>query len=317
MFSPAITLDLKIATPKSFDEAREEFTVWSKSAVKLPLPFGNGWQSITPEVAEQLLLRNPPGANRKAKLASVRYYAEQMAANDWQKTGQPLIFTDNGILVDGQHRIWACYFGGFTFISYVIVDVAHFDNIFAYIDSGRSRTATDALMTAGLNGQSSLISQAVSLNHLYEHGGLKVKGSAKGLSRLSHIDILRVTAAHPALQEAAHAMVSEYKDALAIIKVKAVAVFVAWKILESHNADLLDEFMSALTDAGIPMFGHIRKTFLEDAESADPMNKAGRIAYLIKLFNAWYTKQNIKRIGVRIDEAFPRFLDAAMQEEAA
>ena len=47
------------------------------------------------------------------------------------------------------------------------------------------------------------------------------------------------------------------------------------------------------------------------------MNKAGRIAYLIKLFNAWYTKQNIKRIGVRIDEAFPRFLDAAMQEEAA
>src|SRR5262245_61708783 len=115
-FTPAVTLDLKVATPKTFEQAVEEFGAWSKTATKIPLRLFDGWNTIDQQTAEQLLLRNPPGANRKAKLASVRYYAEQMAANDWQKTGQSLILTDNDNLADGQHRLWACYFGGQPFV---------------------------------------------------------------------------------------------------------------------------------------------------------------------------------------------------------
>lgn len=318
LFSPVVTLDVKAATPKTFEQAKQEFDEWAKSQSLEPLDLTDGWHAIDQERAQKLLLRNPKGANRKAKLAAVRYYAEQMAANDWQKTGQPLIFTDRGILIDGQHRLLACYFSGKPFTTYIITNVAHFENIFAYIDSGRSRTATDALMTAGLDGLSSVISQAVLLNHLYQNGALKVKGSARAISRPTSIDVVRVAAAHPALGEAAHLQIAEYKTATNIIKFKAVAVFCAWQIVEKFNVDMLDEFMTALSESSIPMFGALRKTFDDDAESAEPMSKAGRLAYIIKLFNAWQTKQSTKRVTVRIDEEFPRFFDRDVaQDEAA
>lgn len=316
-FSPRVTLDVKAATPKTFEQAVEEFGEYAKTAAKGQLRLTDGWVTVDGELAEQLLLRNPPGANRKAKLASVRYYAEQMLANDWQKTGQPLIMTDRGILIDGQHRLWASYFTGQPFVTYVITEVPHFDNIFAYIDSGRSRTPTDALMTAGLNGQSSVTSQAIQLHHKYAEGALRTMRSALSISKLTSIDVVRVAAAHPKLIEAAHLQLGEYKAATSLMKYKDVAVFCAWQILENHNADLLDEFMSALSESAIPMFAHMRKVFADDSEAADPMSKSGRLAYVIKLFNAWFTKQNIKKVAVRIDEAFPRFLDNAIQDEAA
>jgi len=316
-FSPAVTLDLKVATPKTFEQATEEFQIWAKTQMRNPLTLGDGWHTITQEMAEKLLLRNPLGANRKPKLASVRFYAEQMVAEDWQKTGQSLILTDQDTLIDGGHRLWACYFSGKPFVTYVITNVPHFGNIFAYIDAGRARTATDALVTAGLNGQSSVISQAIKLDRLYQGGHLKVKGSVGGAARPSTIDIVRVAAAHPTLQEAAHLQLAEYKPATDIIKFKDVAVFVAWQIVERFNTDVLDEYMTALADSGIPMFAALRKTFADDAAAESQMSKAGRLAYLIKAFNAWYTKQSVKKIMVRIDEVFPRFLDVVDQDEAA
>lgn len=312
-FVPAVTLDLKIATNKTLETALDEFAQFSKTATKLPLNLGDGWHTIEQPKAEQLLLRNPPGANRKVKLPSLRYYGEQMAIGDWQKTGQALLITDRDILVDGQHRLFACYFTGRPFTTYVITNVPYFDNIFAYIDAGTIRTNTDALMTAGLNGQSSLISQALTLNHKYQSGALRLKGgrgpnAGPGLIKISPSDVIRAAAAHPALIEAAHLQISEYKAATQIIKFKDVAVFVAWQIVENHSVDLLDEFMTALYEGGIPMFSSLRKMFEDDVNSDQPMTKAGRLAYLIKIFNAWFTKQTPKRITVRIDENFPRFM---------
>jgi len=317
MFNPAITLDLKAATPKTFEQATEEFQAWAKTQQREPLNLTDGWHTITQEVAQKLLMWNPLGANRKPKLGNVRFYAEQMAANDWQKTGQPLIFTADGILIDGGHRLWACYFSGKTFTTYVITNVPTFANIFAYIDAGRSRAPTDALVTAGLNGQSAVISGAIKLGRLYDEARLKVKGSAGTGSRPTTIEIVRTAAAHPALSEAAHLQLAEYKTATSIIKFKDVAVFVAWQIVERFNADVLDEYMSAVADGGIPVFAALRKTLSDDAEATDQMSKAGRLAYLIKAFNAWYSKQPIKKVTMRIDEAFPRFLDVVEQEEAA
>lgn len=320
LWMPAVTLDLGKATPRSFDTAVADFHDWAKDQPRVPFNLPDGWHPINPQFAEQLLIRNPKGANRKPKLPSVRYYAEQMVAEDWQKTGQPLIITDQDVLVDGGHRCWACYFSGKPFTTYVISGVPHFDNIFAYIDSGRSRTATDALVTAGLNGQASVISQAIHLNYLYEAGALRGKGGkskGKAVARPTHIQILRTTSAHPKIAEAAHLQIGEYKTATALIRFKPVAVFCAWKILEHFNEDVLDEYMSSLADSGIPMFSGVRKMFEEDSASNDPMGKSGRLAVLIKLFNAWYSKQTIKKIKVGIEEDFPRFLDVQPQDEAA
>ena len=65
-FLPAITLDLKVATPKTFEQAKEEFDEWAKAQPREPLTLTDGWYTIDQEHAQKLLLRNPKGANRKA-----------------------------------------------------------------------------------------------------------------------------------------------------------------------------------------------------------------------------------------------------------
>jgi hypothetical protein len=62
-------------------------------------------RKITPEEATDLLdtnLKNRPISDRRVKL-----YAEEMKAGRWKVNHQGLAFGQDGILHDGQHRLWA------------------------------------------------------------------------------------------------------------------------------------------------------------------------------------------------------------------
>src|SRR5262245_4653049 len=89
---PQFALDLRKANPAAFFSLAEDFGEWTKDQPEPELNLEDGWVTVTPQMAEQMLLRNPIGANRKASISTVVYYAEQMIASDWQPTGQPLIF---------------------------------------------------------------------------------------------------------------------------------------------------------------------------------------------------------------------------------
>jgi hypothetical protein len=108
-WQPKFPLDLDTAKPKLFDDIKGKFDAWVKAdPLSEAFELTTGWYTITPQQAEQLLRRNRPGANRKVQLSTVQYYGHQMRAGEWPKTGQPLIFDEHGVLIDGQHRLWGC-----------------------------------------------------------------------------------------------------------------------------------------------------------------------------------------------------------------
>ena len=112
-WQPHFTLDLSTARGRAFEEITNEFEQWRQEApvaAARSLPMGG--MTITPQKAEELLKRNPVGANRKAVVSTVLYYAAQMKRGDWPKTGQPIIFKENDDLADAQHRLWASYLSG-------------------------------------------------------------------------------------------------------------------------------------------------------------------------------------------------------------
>ena len=158
-WQPQFVLDLATARGKAFEEVTTSFEKWAREHPLPAFTFVDGWHRITPEVAEELLKRNPVGANRKANLPTVLYYGGQMKRNDWPKTGQPLIFDEDGNLVDGQHRLWAAYLSGVAFDTYVVTNVPKHKRLFAYIDNGKVRSAANALQTSGMNGVSPLARQ--------------------------------------------------------------------------------------------------------------------------------------------------------------
>lgn len=320
-WQPRFVLDLSTARGRAFEEITTEFEKW---AGEHPLPAFDtvdGWRTITPEIAEQMLKRNPKGANRKANLPTVLYYASQMKRSDWPRTGQPLIFDATGKLVDGQHRLWAAYLGGVSFETYVVTNVPPHERLFAYIDNGKSRSPANALQTAGMNGVSPLIVKVLDFAYAYENNLFTVNSMQKR-ERMSPVQYLDSLEAHPDARTAAKLAVSEYSEASNIADREVVA-FAVMTITDLYDELIAEKFFNELggtetTDEDGAVEA-LRKLLIKDAAKLkDTMKKHQKLGNLIKAFNLWIVNEQPKKNwSLRVDENFPRFAEPAGMAEAA
>ena len=323
VFTPHFKLDLGTASAQAFDRLLTEFEEWRASLPDDQLPavdLTNGWKTITPEIAEAMLLRNRVGANRKPTLPTVKHYARMQQAQDWIATGQSLLFSE-GELKEGAHRLWASYLSGSTFPTFVIGDVPNHPALFAYLDAGKPRSAADALATAGLNGAAKTIAPTVSMALQYENH-CYTPSIKKPMAKISPMEVVRYAQSHENLRYAARLMAGEYKPASTVIGYKDVASFTAFQILELHDEEVLENFMTDLgTIPDEPVDGNpldaLRKVLDDDANSADPMKKHQVLGYVIKAFNHWLNNDSVKRLSVRVNDAYPRFQAAAPTRIAA
>lgn len=317
-WTPAVELDLAEASAAAMASTVNEFKAKFAGIPQIPTGLKDGWHVITPQIAENLLRHN--AGNRKVSVQTVQYYARQMLSGEWKKTGQPIILNDMDQMIDAQHRSWAGYLSNTPFESYVVTNVPMEEHLFAFIDNGKVRSAGDALSTAGMNGLASVVAAAVRVAQYYDQGALTVMKKLF-VPRLSPIEAIRYAEAHPQLAEAAHLQIGEYKAATSLIGYRDVAVFAAWKIVESFGTDVLDEFMGKLggsepaEDGSAPAL--LRKKYLDNANSDEPMPKHHTLGYLTKAFNAYRLQQPMRRLFLKTDEKWPLFVDDAVDVEVA
>lgn len=319
-WTPAVKLDLGNASQKAMTSVIDQFHEHFKGKPLEPHGLKDGWHQIEPQKAETLLRLNPPGANRKVSVTTVRYYGKQMEEVQWQRTGQSILISDKNILLDSQHRLWAGYLTSCAFPSYVITSIPHIDNIFAYIDNGKARSPTDALYTAGLDGYANRVAAAVKIAYGYDNGCYSVEDETK-VPKLTPIHVLEYVMANPKLPEAAHLQLSQYEAATDLFgsKCKDLAVFVAWKIAETYGEDMLDQFMSLLGDEDCEdhTIVLLRKRLLSDASAEKQMRKSLKLGYVTKVFNAWRLQQPMSRLQLSTIEPWPQFADLQVEAEAA
>lgn len=320
-FTPKFYFDLSTANPKKFKELMDEYSEWHKQEpVEGPVPLNNGWHTITPEIAEQLLRRNFKGANRKASLTTILYYANQMVRRDWPKTGQPLLFSVNGTLLDGQHRLWACLLSGATFSTYVVMDVPIYPQLFAYIDNCRPRAPAVALQTAGFNGVSPIIAAVVRIAS--EIGDYTVNSTGKH-DRLAPIDVVRLAETMPHAQLAARLASSDWEPAVNAIGHKDVIAYLGMRIIDLHDQSVADEFLAEIgdVDAVVPpdsVIAKLRKMVADDRAKQSPMKRHQMLGNLIKAFNAWIAGENLpKRWVLAVNDDYPTFNQPAREDEQA
>lgn len=310
---PEFTLDLNKATGQGFSELVEEFHASTKAMGEIkPTKLKNGWLTITPQMAEMFLRFNRPGANRKLELVTVMYYASQMKAEQWPKTGQGIVFDEDGWLQDGQHRLWACYLGRVSFDSYVVADVPVIPNLFAYLDNSRTRTASVALQTAGLNGLSPLISQTIQVAHNFELGIYTCQAKKQRTAKMPPIQYLHYVDQHPEVRRAAHLTASEYREATEAIGHKGITSFIVYKIITLHDEDVCDRFMEQISlteEAEDETLKALNAFLLRQSKSKDPLPKHLVLAHVIKAFNAWTTQTVLKRVALPSDDPFPQFVE--------
>jgi hypothetical protein len=321
--NPCVGFDFERATALQFKQLVADFTEWSRQQPEpTPLGFTDGWTTFTPEHALNFLQRTVlDKGNRKPSFQTVLYYALQMKAEDWVKTGQSILIDTAGKPLDGQHRAWASLLSGVSFPTYVIASVPPTDNVFAFIDNCKSRGPADALETAGMNGQSRILTAVVKIARHYD-AGVMTATSKGNVARPSPIDVIRFVLAYPKLRDAVHLQSSEYRSVSELMGSSYVGPFTAWKIVEAFDEDVLEDFMTGIANAE-PTRGSndplvaLRMKLEANQNAEKPMKGHQVLAHVIKAFNAWRQGQPLKTVTFRVDETFPRFITSDPVAEAA
>jgi hypothetical protein len=96
---------------------------------------------VTPELAKKWLMKNV--SNRALTKGTVAIYAGSMAAGDWKLSGSPIIFDQDGNLIDGQHRLHGCIKANVSFETTVAYNIAN--DAYEVLDNGQKRSAADIL----------------------------------------------------------------------------------------------------------------------------------------------------------------------------
>lgn len=106
--------------------------------------------TVTPALAMNWLDNANPN-NRRVSDAHVQRLARDMKSGEWVLTHEGIAFDANGILLDGQHRLWAIVEAETPVEMHIWRDVTR-DALMA-IDCGKARNLGDILRLSGGHGQ--------------------------------------------------------------------------------------------------------------------------------------------------------------------
>lgn len=101
--------------------------------------------TITPEIAQEFLTHNT--ANRNPRPSQIKAYAKAMAEGRWQLNPEGISFYENGVLRDGQNRLYAIIAAGIPIDMMVTYNVPNNSTI---CDMQTRRTLSDSVVMLGV-----------------------------------------------------------------------------------------------------------------------------------------------------------------------
>jgi hypothetical protein len=134
---------------------------------------------ITPDDALRIL-ENHNNGNRLLRHGGAKYIAEQITKGEWvENHPQPICFTEDGLLLDGQHRI-----NGILLANVSVWASCHFGvnpKYMQYMDTGISRSLGDRVTFVAHREMNKFISGLVTLRHSMTKGGKPTPATAMEL----------------------------------------------------------------------------------------------------------------------------------------
>ncbi|WP_261886156.1 chromosome partitioning protein ParB [Vibrio pomeroyi] len=127
---------------------------------------------ISPQLARDMLqfsrrgLINSSHANRKISRTRVKMYADSMKNGKWCLTGEPILISFDGEILNGHHRLEASHESNTGFITPIIYDVTD-DLSFANIDVGNLRSRSQVLEMSGVQVNAQVLSRVAMLSKAF------------------------------------------------------------------------------------------------------------------------------------------------------
>lgn len=146
--------------------------------------------TVTPDIALAWLEKNVQ--NRDVSPRHINLFTRDMRQEEWVLTGQPIIFSWEGFLIDGQTRLMSCVKSSTPFSTLVVYGID--PKAQRVIDTGKTRTGRDLGKLLKLQNPAASIPIARMIHQIKNGGAL-----FGGRSAISHADIERTVLQHPGL----------------------------------------------------------------------------------------------------------------------
>lgn len=236
-------------------------------------------ETITPATAKDYLNANTN--NRRVRKSRVAIYADAMRQGEWLMTGEPIVFSSDGSLINGQHRLAACIEADHPFTTVVVRGVGA--EAYTYLDSGLARTVADVVTHDGVKN-ARMVAAAARIVIAYRAGALHNHAiAARTATRqairaeLVELDDIYQTGCHHAQQASQRGQVPS-----------AVCAMYTLLITEEAPRDAVDEFMRGATTGASLDEGDARlalsNLFLGHNR---PRTGVEALAFYIRAWNAW------------------------------
>lgn len=255
--------------------------------------------TITPDIAGDWLAKNTH--NRKMSEQSAKDLAKVITEGQWVMNGESIIIGEDGVLVDGQHRLAAIVMANRAVESVVVFDAP--PPAYETVDTGKRRNLADALYVRD-EANPQLLANIAGWQWRFDNNYMHT--SVPSFYRPTHHQLIQVVDSHPELRAAAAAS-SEIRGVFDLMP-KALAVFLRLKFSE-HNADRCEEFFQGLAtgarlEVGNPVL-QLRERLAQNRAAKAKLKVEHIAALTVKAYNAFCSEVPLQLLTWRYDEPFP------------
>ena len=263
---------------------------------------------IPPDIAADYLKQSGP--NRSSVSSVLDRYTRDIREDDWDFTGETIIFSSQGKLLDGQHRLLACIEADKPIIVLVVRGVP--PKAFAKMDIGRSRTAGDVLSASNFNHANMIAAASRALLGLSmgENEGAGV-AKIRWTRNVTHTQIRDYACKFKSdLYTAVQEVYSHGPEARAVLR--PASVFVAMRVrLGQANETRAKEFFHAVVSGADMRQGDprllLRNTLARvNSDTAHKRGNAWKAAITIKAWNAWLMGNDVRAYRWQDSEGMPK-----------
>ena len=270
-------------------------------------------ENVSPSRARELLQLNT--ANRPLTKSVVERYVKFMEASDWPFTADPIKFSSENVLLDGQHRLHAIVSSGKTLPMLIARGLQ--PAVFTNLDQGKRRSLSDFLALLGIPNYTiaatCLTNYARYLNMQADHGRLSNK---QAISLYESKKDLFDEAAHFA---AGNGKYATFMGQAAISTLFALVMEYYLKTEEYDDAvDLTKNYMLPLvhgndlsqTDARFA----VRRKLINWSEQGTRPNVHHLVVMLVKATNLWLKGTEVKSFRMPVVDSNGVFYKPAVGE---
>ena len=245
-------------------------------------------ETITPEMASEYLERNTH--NRPLRQRRVDQLVAAIQRGEWILNGDAIRFDSNGVLADGQHRLWAIFSSGVACESLVVEGLD--EEAQHTMDTGARRTLKDTLQLKGHNSPQVL---AAAINYLWKMEQNRVRENSVKPTIAQALALLDLNPALPDSVPVANRFNDRFRGSTGMI----ASLHYTFATIDSELADSFFTTLIKGTNLNDKDPIYLLRSILERQVAAGPGSRSQAVvthALIVKAWNAWVNGEQLQRL---------------------